>query len=180
MTRHRWLLVSLACFLAVVIFLLHRDHAFRNTLSYSTRPLWDKEDSTFPQHEIPHFTAWSISANDTAACRRHGWIPYSQRPKVYDVIIFSVELEMLELRFQELYEAVDAFVIVESSTTFTGKPKKLGFDQSRYAKYRDKIIYRTIAGRALVPGEGPFAIEGEQRRHVTDLLRNDVQPPEGA
>lgn len=178
--RRRWLVISLACFVSAIIFLFRRDQTFRNTLSYSTRPLWDKEDSTFPQNEIQHFTAWSVSANDTAACERHGWKPYSKRPKVYDVIIFSVELEMLELRLQELYEAVDTFVIVESNTTFTGKPKKLGFDASRYARYRDKIRYLTIAGRTLAPGEGPFAIEGEQRRSVTELLRSDIQPPEGS
>lgn len=178
--RRRYLLFSLACFVLTVVFLFTRDHTFQNTLSYSTRPLWDKGDSTWPQHEIQHYTAWSVAANDSAACLRHGWTPYAQRPKVYDVIIFSVELELLELRLQELYEAVDVFVIVESTTTFTGKPKKLGFDASRYAKYHDKIRYFTITGRALAAGEGPFAIEGEQRRHVTDVLRTHVQPPENS
>ncbi|SPC65787.1 related to N-acetylglucosaminyltransferase [Ustilago sp. UG-2017b] len=180
--RRRWLLLSLACFLLTVVYLFKRDRTLQNTLSYSTRPLWDKSDSTTPQKEIKHYTAWSIPANDTAACRRHAWTPYTpaQRPKVYDVIIFSVELEMLELRLQELYDAVDAFVIVESNTTFTGKPKQLGFDPSRYATYRDKIKYFTIAGRALAPGEGPFAIEGEQRYKATELLRTQVQPPQGS
>ncbi|GAK67744.1 glycosyltransferase family 17 protein [Moesziomyces antarcticus] len=180
--RRRWLLVGLLCFTVSVIYLFSRDRTLRNTLSYSTRPLWDKFDDTIPHDEIKHYTAWSLPANDTAACARHGWTPYPppQRPKVYDVIIFSVELEMLELRLKELYDAVDAFVIVESNTTFTGKPKKLGFDAARYAQYRDKIQYFTIAGRALAPGEGPFAIEGEQRKHVTELLRSQVQPPDGS
>lgn len=180
--RHRWLLVSLACFVITFFYLLQRDHTFQNTLSYSTRPLWDKIDGTLPQQEVKHFQAWGVPANDSAACSRHGWKPYAsmQKPKVYDVIIFSVELEMLELRLQELYDAVDVFVIVESNTTFTGKPKKLGFDESRFTQYRDKVRYFTMAGRALEPGEGPFAVEGEQRGYVSDLLRSQIQPPEGS
>ncbi|TKY86333.1 hypothetical protein EX895_004482 [Sporisorium graminicola] len=178
--RRRWLLVGVLAFLLTAAFLFNRDRTLQNTLSYSTRPLWDKQDRTYPQQEFRHYTAWSVAANDTAACQRHGWASYVQRPKVLDVIIFSVELEMLELRLQELYDAVDLFVIVESNTTFTGKPKQLGFDASRYAKYSDKIRYFTIGGRALAPGESPFAIEGEQRMHVTDLLRSQVQPPEGS
>ena len=180
--RRRWLLVSLSCLLLTLVFLWHRDRTFQNTLSYSTRPLWDKADGTTPQNELQHWQTWSLAANDTAACQRHGWTPYApgQRPKLYDVVIFSVELEMLELRLRELYEVVDEFVIVESNTTFTGKPKALGFDAARFARYRDKIRYFTIAGRALGPGEGPFAIEGEQRQQVTQLLRNQVQPPTGS
>jgi beta-1,4-mannosyl-glycoprotein beta-1,4-N-acetylglucosaminyltransferase len=39
---------------------------------------------------------------------------------VFDAILFSNEMDMLEIRLRELYDVVDKFVIVESDHTFTG------------------------------------------------------------
>lgn len=39
---------------------------------------------------------------------------------MYDAILFSNEMEILEVRLHELHEVVDKFVIVESDHTFTG------------------------------------------------------------
>lgn len=44
-------------------------------------------------------------------------------PKIYDCFLFYNELELLEIRLQEMSLAVDYFVLVEASETFKGKLK---------------------------------------------------------
>lgn len=63
--------------------------------------------------------------------------------KIYDCFTFYNELELLELRFQELYEHVDHFVLVEANRTFqnNAKPFYFGENQYRFAKYMDKVIH---------------------------------------
>ena len=46
--------------------------------------------------------------------------PREKPIKVYDAILFSNEMEILEIRLRELYEFVDKFIILESDHTFTG------------------------------------------------------------
>jgi beta-1,4-mannosyl-glycoprotein beta-1,4-N-acetylglucosaminyltransferase len=60
---------------------------------------------------------------------------------IYDCFIFFNELDLLDIRFEELYPVVDQFVIVESDMTFSGKPKPLYLSENldRYDQYRDKI-----------------------------------------
>ena len=57
--------------------------------------------------------------------------------KIIDCFIFYNELEMLEYRLNN--SEADYFVIVESTHTFMGNPKKLYFDKSLYTKFN--IIY---------------------------------------
>jgi len=61
--------------------------------------------------------------------------------QVFDTFIFNDEVELLEIRLNILDQAVDKFVIVESSTDFFGNPKPFYFDlnQINY-KNKDKII----------------------------------------
>lgn len=63
--------------------------------------------------------------------------------KIYDCFTFYNELDLLELRLEELYDHVDYFVLVEANTTFTSIPKPFYFEENkdRYAKYLDKIIH---------------------------------------
>jgi beta-1,4-mannosyl-glycoprotein beta-1,4-N-acetylglucosaminyltransferase len=48
---------------------------------------------------------------------------------------------VLDLRFNLLDEYVDKFVIVESSYTHSGEPRKLLFDINKYSEFREKINY---------------------------------------
>ena len=63
--------------------------------------------------------------------------------KIYDCFLFYNEFDLLELRFNELYDHVDHFVLVEASTTFTDIPKPFYFEENkdRYAKFLDKVIH---------------------------------------
>ena len=62
---------------------------------------------------------------------------------IYECIIFFNELDLLEIRLNELKDVVDKFVIVEASFTFSSKPKPFYFEENkdRYSKFLDKIIY---------------------------------------
>lgn len=57
--------------------------------------------------------------------------------KVIIGFTFYNELNMLETHLNELYDYVDAFILVEANVTFTGKPKPFYFEQNkhRYQKF---------------------------------------------
>lgn len=67
-------------------------------------------------------------------------------PKVYDCFTFFNELDLLEIRLNELYDVVDHFVIVEATRTFQKKPKPLYFSENRnrFSKFENKIIHIVV------------------------------------
>lgn len=62
---------------------------------------------------------------------------------IYDIFTFNGEYDLLEIRLNVLNDYVDRFIIVESITTFSGKPKPLYYkmQEERYSKWKDKITY---------------------------------------
>ncbi len=50
---------------------------------------------------------------------------------IYDCFLFFNEFKILRLRLQELKDVVDQFVLVESTRTFSNKPKPLFFEQNK-------------------------------------------------
>lgn len=85
-------------------------------ISYFFRPLWDNPPPDF--EHIPHYYAENVSMSHL--CGIHGWSLRSEPRRVFDAIIFSHELDLLEIRWNELLPYVDKFVILEANTTFTG------------------------------------------------------------
>ena len=75
-----------------------------------------------------------------------GSIPNNQVRKVYDCFIFFNELDVLEIRLNELYDVVDKFILCEARYTHQGNPKPLYFDENkdRFAKFSDKICHIKI------------------------------------
>jgi beta-1,4-mannosyl-glycoprotein beta-1,4-N-acetylglucosaminyltransferase len=63
--------------------------------------------------------------------------------KIIDCFIFYNELELLTYRLNLLNNVVDYFVIVESRHTFTGREKKLYFDENKelFVNFKEKIIH---------------------------------------
>ena len=63
--------------------------------------------------------------------------------KIIDAFPFFNEIELLKIRLELLYDAVDAFCIVESKYTYTGKDKPYNFENhaSEFSRWVDKIIY---------------------------------------
>uniref|UniRef100_A0A1D1YEM8 Beta-1,4-mannosyl-glycoprotein 4-beta-N-acetylglucosaminyltransferase n=1 Tax=Anthurium amnicola TaxID=1678845 RepID=A0A1D1YEM8_9ARAE len=139
-------------------------------ISYFFRPLWDTPPRPFTQ--IPHYYAETISMD--TLCKLHGWSARSSPRKVFDAILFSNELDILELRYRELMPYVHRFVILESNTTFTGIPKPLFFKENehRFEFARSKIVYGASMGKANDGSHwDPFNVESRQRGSVNSLLR---------
>ena len=66
--------------------------------------------------------------------------------KIVDCFMFYNELDVLEIRLKELYDVVDAFVIVEATHThnvMNPKEKPLYYleNKARFEKYNDKIVH---------------------------------------
>ena len=98
--------------------------------------------------------------------------------KIFDCFTFYNELDLLEIRLEELYNTVDYFVIVEANQTFTNRPKPYNFEQAhvRYSKYMDKIIYVKVDD---MPGSAnPWDNETHQRNAIARGLvyaeRDDI------
>ncbi len=85
---------------------------------------------------------------------------------VYDCFTFFNELELLEIKLNELYESVDKFVIVESVETFSGHEKPLYFleNRERFRPFWDKIIHVIVDQRVITPVSGDR--EHFQKNHI--------------
>ncbi|CAJ2634719.1 beta-mannosyl-glycoprotein 4-beta-n-acetylglucosaminyltransferase-like protein [Trifolium pratense] len=140
-------------------------------VTYFFRPLWDNPPAPF--RSIPHFYAENVSMDHL--CRLHGWSLRSQPRRIFDAVIFSNELDLLEIRWHELYPYVSKFVILESNTTFTGIPKPLFFavSKERFAFAEEKVVHALFPGRVAVQGsnEDPFVLESRQRGAMNTLIR---------
>ena len=81
---------------------------------------------------------------------------------LYDCFLFNDELDILELRLQELYDYVDGFVLVEGAETFQRNPKPFYFadNKERFKPYLGKIIY--VPFTATIPKQ---AISAENRAY---------------
>ncbi|KAL4200577.1 hypothetical protein AMTRI_Chr02g254260 [Amborella trichopoda] len=143
---------------------LHYQH-----VSYFLRPFWDKPPDPF--NRIPHYYAENVSMHHL--CFLHGWTLRSTPRRVFDAIVFSNELDLLEIRWNELSPYVTKFIILESNTTFTGIPKPLFFaeNRQRFNFVQPNLIYGLFSGRKLSKGEDPFVLESAQRAAMNGLLR---------
>ncbi|KAF1798259.1 glycosyltransferase family 17 protein [Mucor lusitanicus] len=157
---------------STLIYLIQSQSTLVRDIGYYTRPLWDKNPNTFTT--IPHYYAEDVPME--TMCQLHGWKlkPKEElaKNKVYDAIIFSVELDLLEIRIKELWNVVDTFVILESNATFTGVAKNLTFNQhkKRFQFAASKIHHVIIDQYALPAGEGPFYNEGKMREAMDQAL----------
>lgn len=140
-------------------------------LTYLFRPLWDHPPRPFIH--LPHYYAENVSMDHL--CRLHGWSLRSEPRLIFDGIIFSNELDLLEIRWRELNPYVSKFVILESNTTFTGIPKPLFFasNQDRFAFADEKVVHDVFPGEIATRGSrnDPFALERRQRIAMDGLVR---------
>lgn len=95
---------------------------------------------------------------------------------VYDCFIFFNELDLLEIRLNELDGVVDKFVLVEADRTFQNTKKPFIFEENkeRFSKYLHKIIHIKLTKYPLfIPVINPFSpwkIEFFQRDSVVKGL----------
>jgi len=65
---------------------------------------------------------------------------------IYDCFAFFNELDLLEIRLNELTPVVDKFVLVEATRTFSKESKPLYYEENkqRFSKFSDKIIHVVV------------------------------------
>lgn len=150
---------------------------------YITRPLWDTSANIDrPQTIIPHYDV-SESIIPGELCALHGWsnssstTPHTSPPKVYDVFLYSIELDLLEIRLHELWDVVDTFVIIEATRSFSGDLRHdmtplsslLASPQARLSWAGAKIKYALVDDLSPSPKD-PFDNERHLRQRMDLLL----------
>lgn len=97
---------------------------------------------------------------------------------VYDCFIFFNELDLLEIRLNELNKVVDKFVLIEANKTFQNNHKPYYFEENkeRFSPFLDKIIHIKLDKYPLfIPIINPFTpwkLEFFQRNSIVKGLVN--------
>ena len=134
------------------------------------RPVWDRSKPK-PWNIIPHY--FTIGVNSTELCLLHNWKKRTNEVQIIDTIIFSMELDLLEIRIKELWPYVDHFIVLEADKTFTGRKKRLILKENldRFSWAKQKLRYESYEGlEVLKPWESPFKNEGQMRTHLNKII----------
>jgi beta-1,4-mannosyl-glycoprotein beta-1,4-N-acetylglucosaminyltransferase len=96
--------------------------------------------------------------------------------RVFDVFPFFNEIDLLEIRLNELDTVVDFFVITEASTTFSGQSKPYYFEMNSelFERFSHKILYQKVD---YVPENlNPFERDWFQRDAAKSFLMKYILP----
>ncbi|OQU81801.1 hypothetical protein SORBI_3006G120500 [Sorghum bicolor] len=143
-------------------------YAHGQKVTYFLRPIWESPPKPFKT--IPHYYHENVTMENL--CKLHGWKVRDIPRRVFDAVLFSNELDILEIRWNELSPYVSEFVLLESNSTFTGIKKPLHFKENehRFGFVKSRLSYGSIGGR-FVKGENPFVEESYQRVALDQLLK---------
>lgn len=91
---------------------------------------------------------------------------------VYDCFMFFNELELLEVRINELSSVVDKFVLVESTKTHQGNPKPLYYEENKnkFREFTDRIIHVVVEFPPQITGA--YERDNYQRQMIMEGLKN--------
>ncbi|KAJ0237326.1 Beta-1,4-N-acetylglucosaminyltransferase family protein [Hirschfeldia incana] len=142
--------------------------------TYFFRPLWQSPPKPF--NILPHYYHPNTSMD--LLCTLHGWKIRDSPRRVFDAVLFSNEIDMLNIRWNELNPYITQFVLLESNSTFTGLSKPLAFAENRHKTFKfvepTRLSYGNIGGgggRAKKKGENPFVEESFQRLALDQLIK---------
>jgi beta-1,4-mannosyl-glycoprotein beta-1,4-N-acetylglucosaminyltransferase len=93
---------------------------------------------------------------------------------VYDCFLFFNELDLLEIRLNELNDVVDKFVLVESSLTHSSKKKPYYFEESkdRFKDFLHKIVHIKVDDTPNIPAR-PGRMGTFHNRHDIEWFQRD-------
>lgn len=93
--------------------------------------------------------------------------------QVIDAFLFFNELDLLEIRLNELAQVVDKFLIVECTKTFSGKNHELCYaaNMQRFKQFHDKIEYVVIND---TPDFAPDPARGHNRHLIERWQRAQI------
>ena len=106
------------------------------------QPAWPEVTTAvnelFPQAECPVGT--------TIFFVRSPPQPSPPTPRIFDCFTFFNELDLLEIRLEELWDTVHRFILVEANQTHQGRPKPFYFERvmAKFEKYLSKISHVTV------------------------------------
>ncbi|PAV22674.1 glycosyltransferase family 17 [Pyrrhoderma noxium] len=147
-----------------------------------------------PKFVVPHYYSegpWM----GPEICELHGWSARANEDaderEMWDAIILDsateAELELLEIRLNELHDVVDKVFIIESNRTINGSPKGYHFNENRwrtrFAPFTQKIVYRSVPAIRIdsIRSPSPSAWYNRLRSEMNTLLRsrssNTRRPP---
>jgi len=92
--------------------------------------------------------------------------------KIYDCFTFYNELDLLEIRLNELNGVVDKFVLVEAEKTHQNKDKELYFEnnKTKFAPFLHKIIHVIVPKEFFVDNDAWYN-ERLQRKCILEGLK---------
>lgn len=99
---------------------------------------------------------------------------------ICDALMFFNELDVLEIRLHELAGVVDRFVIVESTRTFTNRPKPCYYldNKQRFVDFHDRIVHVLVEDFDGVNMGNPWEVEAYHRkcilRGIQDCKPDDI------
>lgn len=152
--------------------LIFNRKTFLRDLGYYVRPIWGSPARKGPEKLIPHLYSDLVTPKNR--CHLHGWSPRVETlPIVVDAVIFSVELDILEVRLKELWNVVDIFIIVEASTTFKGNSKPFYYleNKHRFEWASSKIRYFQVTSLSSHPTQ-LFENESDMRNSLTNFIKS--------
>ena len=96
---------------------------------------------------------------------------------IIDCFPFLNELDLLELRLNELSTLVDKFVICEGTRTFSNKPKELVFpkNRDRFDGFSDRIEYVVLEDYSGIDVQRSWDMEKAQKQLAIDVATKDIQ-----
>jgi beta-1,4-mannosyl-glycoprotein beta-1,4-N-acetylglucosaminyltransferase len=173
---------SMLFYLVLNVFFYGSVNRFVHVVTYATRPLWDKADAPHFKTVIPRYSHPNLTVEQT--CSLHGFQAKgadSPKRKIYDAIMLSIELDLLEIRLHELWDVVDVFMIFESPKTFTGKAKPMMFEhfRERFKWAESRIEYipddpnRTAKERVDQAWDNEWAIRDYFENHIRNKQELD-------
>ncbi|MFI5203079.1 MAG: hypothetical protein ACHQF2_01185 [Flavobacteriales bacterium] len=92
---------------------------------------------------------------------------------VVDCFTFFNELDLLEIRLNELNPVVDKFVLVEATHTHQFKPKPLYYaeNKERFSNFHNKIVHVVVDKYPPNPENTPWIYERHQRNMIAEGLK---------
>jgi beta-1,4-mannosyl-glycoprotein beta-1,4-N-acetylglucosaminyltransferase len=97
---------------------------------------------------------------------------------IIDCFPFFNELDLLEIRLNELYDTVDFFVLSEANLTFTARQKPFYFEQNktRFKKFLRKIVHLKIDTYPKKALSDAWKMDHFQKQAGVDYMQKQLTP----
>ncbi|KAM5547965.1 hypothetical protein ABKV19_002104 [Rosa sericea] len=131
-TPRKFFYLLLLIFVPACIFGLFTDY---RKVTYILRPLWDTPPAPFTW--LPHYYAENVSMDHL--CRLHGWSVRATPRRIFDAIIFSNEIDLLDIRFAFAEEKIVHYVFPGTTRSGDSHADPFKFERMQRAAMDDLL-----------------------------------------